>query len=144
MRTLGGRPEWISTRELRSRLSDVLVSVTDLEALEELKMAQDVAAYREAKKLAGGQAARARAARPARSSASPCSQMRRASTSPSRRTATRTSCSSGPSSSHAAMMARASAATFASLEVYPAAPSAGISNTHHDPSGYASRWATTS
>ena len=65
----GGHPEWISTRELRSRLSDVLVSVTDLEALEELGMVQDVAAYREAKKLAGEQPARARAARPARSSA---------------------------------------------------------------------------
>lgn len=61
----------ISTRELRSQLSDVLgrtmyggerigvtrngklaavmVSVADLEALEEFEMAQDVAAYREAK-----------------------------------------------------------------------------------------------
>lgn len=60
-----------STRELRSQLSDVLgrtmyagerigvtrngklaavmVSVADLEALEEFEMAQDVAAYREAK-----------------------------------------------------------------------------------------------
>jgi len=62
----------LSTRELRSRLSDVLgramyagerigvtrngklaavvVSVADLEALEEFEMAQDVAAYRQAKK----------------------------------------------------------------------------------------------
>jgi len=61
----------VSTRELRSQLSDVLgrtmyagerigvtrngklaavmVSVADLEALEEFEMAQDVAAYREAK-----------------------------------------------------------------------------------------------
>ncbi|WP_291051869.1 type II toxin-antitoxin system Phd/YefM family antitoxin [Herbiconiux sp.] len=61
----------ITTRELRSQLSDVLgrtmyagerigvtrngklaavlVSVADLEALEEFEMAQDVAAYREAK-----------------------------------------------------------------------------------------------
>lgn len=61
----------LSTRELRSQLSDVLsramyagerigvtrngkltavvVSVSDLEALEEFEMAQDVAAYREAK-----------------------------------------------------------------------------------------------
>lgn len=61
----------VSTRELRSRLSDVLgrtmyagerigvtrngklaavmVSVADLEALEAFEMAQDVAAYREAK-----------------------------------------------------------------------------------------------
>jgi prevent-host-death family protein len=61
----------ISTRELRGRLSDVLgramyagerigvtrngklaavvVSVADLEALEEFEMAQDIAAYRQAK-----------------------------------------------------------------------------------------------
>ncbi|WP_341729224.1 type II toxin-antitoxin system Phd/YefM family antitoxin [Brooklawnia sp.] len=61
----------VTTRELRSRLSDVLgramyagerigvtrngklaavvISVTDLEVLEELEMAHDVAAYREAK-----------------------------------------------------------------------------------------------
>lgn len=61
----------VTTRELRSRLSDVLgramyggerigvtrngklaavlVSVADVEALEEFEMAQDVAAYREAK-----------------------------------------------------------------------------------------------
>jgi prevent-host-death family protein len=61
----------VSTRELRSRLSEVLgramyggerigvtrngklaavvVSVADLEALEEIEMAQDVAAYRKAK-----------------------------------------------------------------------------------------------
>lgn len=61
----------VSTRELRDQLSDVLgramyagerigvtrngklaavvVSVADLEALEEFEMAQDVAAYREAK-----------------------------------------------------------------------------------------------
>lgn len=61
----------VSTRELRSELSDILgramyagerigvtrngklaavvVSVSDLEALEEFEMAQDVAAYREAK-----------------------------------------------------------------------------------------------
>ncbi len=61
----------LSTRELRSRLSDVLgramyagerigvtrngklaavvISVADLEALEEFEMAQDVAAYRQAK-----------------------------------------------------------------------------------------------
>lgn len=61
----------VSTRELRSQLSDVLgrtmyagerigvtrngklaavlVSVADMEALEEFEMAQDVAAYREAK-----------------------------------------------------------------------------------------------
>ena len=104
MRTLGGRPEWISTRELRSRLSDVLVSVTDLEALEELKMAQDVAAYREAKKLAGGQAARARAARPARSSASPCSQMRRASTNQDMQsTQSSGSCAPAPSTSRSTL-----------------------------------------
>jgi len=63
--------EEVSTRELRSRLADVLgramyggerigvtrngklaavvVSVADVEALEEFEMAQDVAAYRQAK-----------------------------------------------------------------------------------------------
>jgi len=68
MDTVSGK---VSTRELRNQLSDVLgramyagerigvtrngklaavvVSVADLEALEEFEMAQDVAAYREAK-----------------------------------------------------------------------------------------------
>lgn len=66
----------VSTRELRSQLSDVLgramyagerigvtrngklaavvVSVADVEALEAFEMAQDVAAYREAKEEDGG------------------------------------------------------------------------------------------
>ncbi len=67
----------VSTRELRAQLSDVLgrvmyagerigvtrngklaavvVGVSDLEALEEFEMAQDVAAYREAKASDDGQ-----------------------------------------------------------------------------------------
>ncbi|MDO5513543.1 type II toxin-antitoxin system prevent-host-death family antitoxin [Corynebacterium sp.] len=74
MRTLAGMDTVtteVSTRELRNQLSDVLgramyagerigvtrngklaavvVSVADVEALEEFEMAQDVAAYREAK-----------------------------------------------------------------------------------------------
>mgnify|MGYP005823044923 CR=1 FL=1 len=71
LKGVNGVTSEVSTRELRSRLSDVLaraqyagerigvtrngklaavvISVADLEALEEYEMAQDVAAYRAAK-----------------------------------------------------------------------------------------------
>lgn len=73
---MGSMEREVTTRELRSQLSDVLgrtmyagerigvtrngklaaviVSVADLETLEEFEMAQDVAAYREAKRSDDG------------------------------------------------------------------------------------------